>query len=161
MNFIEDFKYWLIRRSIFEMAHYRKDAVDTIRSLSGTILIHIIKVKYLKGNINENHWKNEIKSFFRKVNSIRIKPKSKKFTFEEYMDFLFIEPYCTSDTSFKKDKYILINSYIKSIIDEINWEYGSNIQYSDIDPNFLINFFKRISKMLESDENFFKIIDEL
>ena len=161
MKFIEDFKYWLINRPMFEMAHYRKDAVDTIRSLSGTILIHIIKVKYLKDNINENHWKNEIKSFFRKVNSIRIKPKSKKFTCEEYMDFLFIEPYCTSESSFKKDKYILIEPYVRSIIDEINWDYGSDIKYNDIDFNFLVNFLKQISKLIELDENFFKIIDEL
>ena len=34
MKFIEDFKYWLINRPMFEMAHYRKDSVDTIRSSS-------------------------------------------------------------------------------------------------------------------------------
>ena len=143
MKLLEDFKYWLINRPIFEMAYYRKDAIDNIRSLSGTILIHMIKVKYLVGDINENHWKNEIKSFFRKVNSIRIKPKNKKFTTEDYMNFLFIEPYCTSDSSFKKDLYSLNESYLKSIINEINYEYNSNISYKDLNINEIIYFFKK------------------
>ena len=39
MNYLENFKYWLINRPIFEMTYYRKDAIDSIRSLSGTILI--------------------------------------------------------------------------------------------------------------------------
>ena len=50
---------------------------------------------------------------------------------------------------------------MRSIIDEINWDYGSDIKYNDIDFNFLVNFFKQISKLIELDENFFKIIDEL
>jgi len=161
MKFLEDFKYWLITRSIFEMAFYRKDAIDNIRSLSGTILLHILKVKYLKNNQNQNHWKNEIKSFFRKVNSIRIKPKNKKFEVDEYMNFLFIEPYCNSETSFKKNKYFINEPYIKSIINEINYEYNSNIKINDIDIDELVNFFKAISELINSDEDYFKEIDKL
>lgn len=161
MNYLENFKYWLINRPIFEMAYYRKDAIDSIRSLSGTILIHFIKIKQLKGNINDNHWKNEVKSFFRKVNTIRIKPKNKKFTTDEYMNFLFIEPYCTPNSSFKKDIYNLNNSYINSIINEINYDYNINIKISDINIPELIDFFKTVSNKIELDEDYFEIIDNL
>jgi len=161
MKFIEDFKYWLINRPMFEMAFYRKDAIDSIRSLSDTILIHILKVKCLQSDKDENHWKKEINTFFRKVNSIRIKPKNKKFSQEEYMNFLFIEPYCMSNSSYKNSTYYLNEPYLKSIIREINYEYNSSIKYSDININELIDFFKEISNKIEKDEDFFKIIEEL
>ena len=160
MKFIEKFKFWLINTPMFEMAYYRKDAIDTIRSLSGIILLHIIKVKYLKNNPSENHWKSEIKAFFRKVNSIRIKPKNKKFTIEEYMNFLFVEPYCTSESSFKKDRYIFIDSYLQSILSEINYDHNTNLKISEINKDDLIDFFKSISIKIASDEDYFTIIDD-
>jgi len=158
--YLEKFKYWLINRPFFEMAFFRKDAVDNIRSLSGTILLHLIKIKYLKGNINENHWKNEVKSFFRKVNSIRIKPRNKKFTKDEYMDFLFIEPYCDSNSNYKKDRYNPNMFFIKSLLNEINYEYGSNIKYSDFEFNQFVNFFKNVCEKIELDEDYFYIIEK-
>jgi competence CoiA-like predicted nuclease len=160
MIYLEKFKYWLINRPFFEMALYRKDAVDNIRSLSGTILLHLIKVKYLKNNINDNHWRNEIKSFFRKVNSIRIKPKNKKFSRDEYMSYLFIEPYCDSSSSYKKDIYNPNKSFIRSLLNEINYEYGSNIKYDDFEFSLFVNFFKMITEKIELDEDYFNIIEK-
>ena len=59
MNYLENFKYWLINRPIFEMAYYRKYAIDSIRSLSGTILMtHILCYKLFLINLNmENYIK--------------------------------------------------------------------------------------------------------
>ncbi len=75
------------------------------------------------------------------------------------MNFLFIEPYCMSNSSFKSNKYYINESYLKSIINEINYEYDSNIQYNDIDVSELILFFRKISNKIEKDEDFFIIIE--
>ena len=160
MKYLERFKYWLINRPFFEMALFRKDAIDNIRSISGTILLHLIKIKYLKNNINDNHWRKEVKSFFRKVNSIRIKPKNKKFTKDEYMNFLFIEPYCDSNSDYKKNIYNPNIFFIKSLLNEINYEYSSDIKYDDFEFNIFVSFFKEISEKIELDEDYFVLIDK-
>ena len=47
MKLIDKFTEWLIYKPFMEMAYYRRDAQDKIRSLSGTILTHVIKLLYL------------------------------------------------------------------------------------------------------------------
>ncbi len=160
VKYIEKFTYWLINKPIFEMAYYRKDAVNKIRSLSGTILIHILKIKYIKNNENIDHWISEIKDYFRKIDEIEIKPFNRKFTSNEYLEFLLIEPYCTSESSAKKDKIEFIEPHIKKIINYINIDYNTNIKYEEINFENIILFFKKICLSLEKNENIIDVINE-
>jgi hypothetical protein len=156
---ITRFKNWLINQKIFEHAYYRKSAIDSIRSLSGTILIHLLKIKYLKSERDIIHWKSEVKSYFRKINSIRIKPSNRKFSIDEYMEYLFIEPYCDSESSYKKDIYNPNLKYLESLIREINYDYNSNIKLGEIDFKLISTFFKDISESIANDNDFFVIVD--
>lgn len=157
MKYLDKFTYWLINHPIFEMAYYRKDAVDKIRLLSGTIIEHIIKVKYIDDDYNKNHWRNEIISFFNRIDSITIKPNNRRFSRDEYLEFLFIEPYCDYTSSVNNIK--LIDKYIIKIIRQINLNYNVEIEYSDIDFDEIILLFKDISSILENDDDFIGVID--
>ena len=142
-----------------EMAYYRRDAKDKIRSLSGTVLIHIIKVLYLDDKLNIEHWKKEIISYFDKIEDIAIKPNNKKFTKEEYYDFLFLEPYCNSNSNWMK--YEINDRYIKMIVGRINYQYNSNIKENDIDFDDISDIFKKISEKIsnyDSVDDFIKMI---
>lgn len=142
-----------------EIAYYRRDAKDKIRSLSGKVLIHIIKVLYLDDKLNIEHWKKEIISYFDKIEDIAIKPNNKKFTKEEYYDFLFLEPYCNSNSNWMK--YEINDRYIKMIVGRINYQYNSNIKENDIDFDNISDIFKNISEKIsnyDSVDEFIKMI---
>lgn len=142
-----------------EMAYYRRDAQDKIRSLSGTILTHVIKLLYLDDDLNIKHWKDEITSYFNKIEDITIKPKNKKFTKEEYYNYLFLEPYCSSDSNWMK--YQINDKYIKMIILRINSQYKSNINMLDINFDEISNLFKTISEKISNYEEVCEIIKKL
>jgi len=159
MRIINKFTEWLIYQPFMEMAYYRRDAKDKIRSLSGTVLIHIIKVLYLDDKLNIEHWKKEIISYFDKIEDIAIKPNNKKFTKEEYYDFLFLEPYCNSNSNWMK--YEINDRYIKMIVGRINYQYNSNIKENDIDFDDISDIFKKISEKIsnyDSVDDFIKMI---
>ena len=159
MRIVDRFAEWLIYQPFMEMAYYRRDAKDKIRSLSGTVLIHIIKVLYLDDKLNIEHWKKEIISYFDKIEDITIKPKNKKFDKEEYYDFLFLEPYCVSDSNWTK--YEINDRYIKMIVGKINYQYNSNIKESDIDFDDISDLFKKLSEKIsnyDSVDDFIKMI---
>ena len=159
MRIINKFTEWLIYQPFMEMAYYRRDAKDKIRSLSGTVLIHIIKVLYLDDKLNIEHWKKEIISYFDKIEDIAIKPNNKKFTKEEYYDFLFLEPYCKSNSNWMK--YEINDRYIKMIVGRINYQYNSNIKENDIDFDDISDIFKKISEKIsnyDSVDEFIKMI---
>jgi len=149
MKYLENFTYWLISGPLFEMAFHRKNAIDKIRSLSGTILNHIIKVKYINDSNNKKHWISEIISYFEKIDEIEIKPYNRKFSEIEYLEFLLVEPYCDSKSSAKKNIFIFRKDYIDKIIRKINKDYNSDIK--NIDYDFIISFFKKISNVLENN----------
>ena len=151
MKYLETLTYWLINQPVFEKAFYRKEAVDRIRSLSGTILDHLIKVKYIKDEYNTNHWKNEIKSFFYKIDRITIKPRNSKFNKDDYMEWLFVEPYCDSGSLAKNKVYNIRENYIEGKIRYLNSKYRTDIKYEDISFNEIIEFFDKICTELTKD----------
>lgn len=157
MNIINKFTEWLIYQPFMEMAYYRKEASDKIRSLSGTVLIHILKVIYLNDPLNVNHWKIEISGYFIKIEDITIKPKNKKFTKEEYYNFLFLEPYCNSKSDW--NNFQINSKYIKMIIGRINSQYNSNIKEEDLDWDKISNLFKIISERISNYESVDDIIN--
>jgi hypothetical protein len=138
------------------MSFYRKDAVNKIRSLSGTVLNHILKAKYVKDERNKNHWISEIKAYFDKIDGIEIKPFNRKFSETEYLEFLLVEPYCDSTSSAKKGIFAYRKDYVDKIIRKINKEYGSDIE--NVDFESITEFFKKISKTLERNEDLETII---
>jgi len=145
-----------------EMAYYRKEASDKIRSLSGTVLIHILKVIYLNDPLNVNHWKIDISGYFIKIEDITIKPKNRKFTKEEYYNFLFLEPYCNSKSDW--NNFQINSKYIKMIIGRINSQYHSNIKEEDLDWDKISTLFKIISERIsnyESVDDIINLIDYL
>lgn len=157
MNIINKFTEWLIYQPFMEMAYYRKEASDKIRSLSGTVLIHILKVIYLNDPLNVNHWKIEISGYFLKIEDITIKPKNKKFTKEEYYNFLFLEPYCNSKSDW--NNFQINSKYIKMIIGRINSQYNSNIKEEDLDWDKISTLFKIISERISNYESVDDIIN--
>lgn len=157
MNIINKFTEWLIYQPFMEMAYYRKEASDKIRSLSGTVLIYILKVIYLNDPLNVNHWKIEISGYFLKIEDITIKPKNKKFTKEEYYNFLFLEPYCNSKSDW--NNFQINSKYIKMIIGRINSQYNSNIKEEDLDWDKISNLFKIISERISNYESVDDIIN--
>ena len=159
MKLIDKFTEWLIYKPFMEMAYYRRDAQDKIRSLSGTILTHVIKLLYLDDDLNIKHWKDEITSYFNKIEDITIKPNNKKFTKEEYYNYLFLEPYCSSDSNWMK--YQINDKYIKMIILRINSQYKSNINMLDINFDEISNLFKTISEKISNYEEVCEIIKKL
>ena len=162
MNIINKFTEWLIYQPFMEMAYYRKEASDKIRSLSGTVLIHILKVIYLNDPLNVNHWKIDISGYFIKIEDITIKPKNRKFTKEEYYNFLFLEPYCNSKSDW--NNFQINSKYIKMIIGRINSQYHSNIKEEDLDWDKISTLFKIISERIsnyESVDDIINLIDYL
>ena len=159
MRLIDKFSEWLICQPFMKMVYYRKDAIDKIRSLSGTIIKHIIKVMYLDDDLNIKHWKNEIISYFDKIGDITIKPRNKKFTKEEYYNFLFLEPYCLSNSNC--EKYSINDKYIKMIIMDINTQYKSNINVNDINFDQISSLFKTISEKISNYDSIYEIIDKI
>jgi hypothetical protein len=159
MRLIDKFSEWLIYQPFMEMAYYRKEASDKIRSLSGTIIKHIIKVMYLDDDLNIKHWKSEITSYFDKISDITIKPRNKKFSKEEYYNFLFLEPYCLSYSNWKE--YEINDKYIKMIIMNINTQYKSNIDVNDINFDKISNLFKTISEKISNYESIDEIIKKI
>lgn len=157
MNIINKFTEWLIYQPFMEMAYYRKEASDKIRSLSGTVLIHILKVIYLNDPLNVNHCKIEISGYFLKIEDITIKPKNKKFTKEEYYNFLFLEPYCNSKSDW--NNFQINSKYIKMIIGRINSQYNSNIKEEDLDWDKISTLFKIISERISNYESVDDIIN--
>lgn len=157
MNIINKFTEWLIYQPFMEMAYYRKEASDKIRSLSGTVLIHILKVIYLNDPLNVNHWKIEISGYFIKIEDITIKPKNRKFTKEEYYNFLFLEPYCNSKSDW--NNFQINSKYIKMIIVRINSQYHSNIKEEDLDWDKISTLFKIISERISNYESVDDIIN--
>jgi hypothetical protein len=141
------------------LALYRRDAVNKIRYLSGTILNHIIKIKYID-NKNE-HWISEIKSYFRKIDEIEIKPFNRRFSDIEYLEFLLVEPYCSAESSAKKNIFIFRKEFIyKNILRYINSDYKVDIEYDQINFDEIVNFFKRICRALEKYDDILEIIDD-
>lgn len=159
MRLMDKFSEWLIYQPFMEMAYYRKEASDKIRSLSGTIIKHIIKVMYLDDNLNTKHWKSEITSYFDKIGDITIKPRNKKFTKEEYYNFLFLEPYCLSSSNWKE--YTINDKYIKMIIMNINTQYKSNIDVNNINFDKISDLFKTISEKISNYDSIDEIIKKI
>ena len=154
MRLIDKFGECLLYQPFMEMAYYRKEASDKIRSLSGTIIKNMIKFLYLNDNCE-----CEIISYFDKIGDITIKPRNKKFTKEEYYNFLFLEPYCFSNSNWKG--YEINDKYIKMIIRDINSQYNSNLDIEDIDFDKISNLFKKISNKISNYESVVEIIKKI
>jgi hypothetical protein len=78
MKLYEFFIDKISETAIFEMARSRKDAKDTITSLSPQIVHHLIKVFAFNDPQNQNHWLGEINTWLNQIDDIYLKPSNKK-----------------------------------------------------------------------------------
>lgn len=78
---------------LFEMAYERRKALQHIRSIKGTLAIHTIKIMIFDAPDVLNHWLNEIQGYLTIINKIYIKPKTKKFSGDDYYELLWDEPF--------------------------------------------------------------------
>ena len=99
----------------------------------------------------------EISGYFIKIEDITIKPKNRKFTKEEYYNFLFLEPYCNSKSDW--NNFQINSKYIKMIIVRINSQYHSNIKEEDLDWDKISTLFKIISERISNYESVDDIIN--
>jgi len=138
---IENFKYWLINRKIFENAFLLRDARFKISEKAYTLNFHLMKCYFLKNETYFEHWKKEAIGYLKSINKITIKPFSKKFDKKEYMEWLFVEPLCDANSSVKKNIYKIEDKEYKIFINDIKDEYDLSIDISDDEK---IGFEKRI-----------------
>jgi len=79
--------------TLFEMAHERKLALDTVRAVTNQIIFHLIYLYLYPESSAKNHWKTELNAFLNKIDNLWLKPNGrKKLSGKDYYDKLFSEP---------------------------------------------------------------------
>jgi hypothetical protein len=76
---------------IFEMAMRKSIAEEKITELSIPIIHHLIKIFKWEDDINRNKHINDINSWIRDIQNIKLKTKTGRFKESDYFRILFIE----------------------------------------------------------------------
>lgn len=158
MDLIRKFEDYILYSPIFELAFQRRKAIDKIRDISFILFYHILKVKLIE-NGAKSHWKKEIFGFILNIYDIRFKPYSKKFSKEDYIEFLFVEPFCDSNSSAYKNRFNIRRDYIESIKNRIKIDYDINVEITDKILEDCKNIIIKISEYISNNE--IDKIDEL
>lgn len=127
MKLIRKFEDYVLYSPIFELAFQRRVCIDKIRGISFILFYHILKVKLIKDGSIE-HWKKEILGFILNIYDLRFEPNFKKFNKEDYIEFLFVEPFCDSESSAYKNKFNIRDEYIKNIENRIEIDYDKSVK---------------------------------
>lgn len=151
MKLIRRFEDYILYSPLFELAFQRRKAMDKIRDISFILFYHILKVKLIE-NGSKYHWKKEIFGFILSVYDIRFKPYSKKFNKEDYIEFLFVEPFCDSDSSSYKNVFNIRQDYIESIKDRIKIDYDIDVEITKETLEECKNFIIKISEYISNNE---------
>ena len=99
-----------------------------------------------------DHWKKEILGFILNIYDLKFKPKSKKFNMKDYVEWLFVEPFCDSNSSAYKNIFNIRKDYIKSIESRIKMDYGVNVKITDELMDECKNIIIKISEYIVNDE---------
>jgi hypothetical protein len=100
----------LMTTKLFEFAFERKKAIDKIESLNDELAYHILKTIIFQNSVSRNSYLEEINAWLAKINKIRLKPDNKKFSVDNYMEFLW-ERYLETPKEVKIRINELINEY--------------------------------------------------
>jgi len=121
----------LMTTKLFEFAFERKKAIDKIESLNDELPYHILKVVIFKKSISRKSYLEEINSWLGKINKIRLKPDNKKFSVNNYMEFLW-------------ERYLETPKEVKIRIDELTQEYPTEQLIDNKNIEDIYNFVKKV-----------------
>lgn len=76
---------------LFEMAHERKDAKDTVTNLSPQIMLHLVKIFVFESPENVNHWASEINNWLNIIDDIYLKQNKKKLSHYDLYNWIILD----------------------------------------------------------------------
>jgi len=160
MNILKDFEDFIIRTTLFEHAFYRKTAHERIGGIGYMLFYHLLKVKIIKNKTgNIEHWKKEIRNFIAQLYEIRYKPYSKKFKNYEYLEWMFVEPFCDSNSSAKRGILNVYKDFIKNMKYRLEKDYNIEVNMTNEDIEECKNIMIKISDYLADNLKIEKIED--
>lgn len=111
----------IIGTKLFEMAFNRKQAIDSIQSLSYEIDLHLLKILMYERVRDYDHWCDELNGWFSKIQRTKMKHNKKPLEFNILYELLW-EGYLESPEEVKDLMSDIDKKYSKSY-KLINYDY--------------------------------------
>ena len=90
---------------LFELSFDAKTMIIRIRGLANPINFHLMKLYMYPNSSHKEHWISELKTWFRDISIMEVKPRRRKLSKDTYFTLLYKEPLEDLSTH-KKEIYL-------------------------------------------------------